>query len=319
MGITLINSATVVKMEQLDQENTDLKRKLNDQKEEFDSEVNTLKKKLKEKEEEVDFSKNMLEKLKDKIECPVCLGIPRGRPVPVCPNGHVVCTECKRDTCPTCRIAMGTNTSLLAGTVLENIEHECKFEVCNESFCLEDLQKHEAVCLHRTVNCSNPKCAVKTPLSKLVDHLANSNECCGGSHLTFLENWNRINFAMGGDVFRRNEVNWRVNVYSYPNGEIFAVFPIKSGGQFYFMVVMFASETECSRYEFEMIVHDRESEALDSVMAAKFCGNPLSIDLMKEEQKLYNTGEKLMAKIVKKAIDGNAFSMSFKISKKVEQ
>jgi len=305
----------VTRMNQLHQENKDLKRKLNDQKEE----VNSLKKKLNEKEEEVDFSKNMLEKLKDKIECPVCLGIPRGRPVPVCPNGHVVCIECKRDTCPTCRIAMGTNTSLLAGTVLENIEHKCKFEDCNENFNLEDVKKHEAVCLHRTVNCPSPKCAEKTPLSKLFDHLTNSNnKCCEGYHLA-LENWNRISLGAGGDVFRKNKVCWPMHVYFYPKGEIFAVFPIKSGGQFYFMVVMFASETECSKYKFEMIVHEEESEALDSVMAAKFCGNPLSIDLMKEDQKLYNTGEKLMTKIVKKSIDGNAFSLSFKISKEDEK
>ena len=313
----------VKRMNQLDQENNDLKKKLDDQKEELDSEVNTLKKKLNEKEEQVDFFKNMLEKLKDKIECPVCLGIPRGRPVPVCPNGHVVCTECKRDTCPTCRIAMGTNTSLLAGTVLENIEHNCKFGDCNENFSLEDLKKHEAVCLHRTVNCPSTKCAMKTSLTKLlVDHLRNSKECCGGGHHLALENWNRMNFVDDtGDVFQRNEGYWPMHVYFNPDGEILAVFPIKSERQFYFMVVMFASETQCSKYKFEMIVHETESEALglDSVMAAKFCGNPLSIDLMKEELKLYNTGEKLMAKIVKKSIDGKTFSLSFKISKKDEK
>ena len=80
---------------------------------------------------------------------------------------------------------------------------------------------------------------------------------------------------------------------------------------------MFNSEEECSKYEVEMIVHERGSEVTDSAMAVKFYGNPLSIDLKKEEQKLYSTGEKMMTKIVKKSIDG-AFSLSFKISKKGE-
>ena len=208
---------------------------------------------------------------------------------------------------------MGTNTSLLAGTVLENIDHTCKFEDCNENFCLEDLKKHEAICPHRTVNCPISKCTVKTMLSKLVDHLKNSKKCCGGD-LEALENWNRRNLSVGGDASGRNDINWRMHIYSFSD-EVFAVFPMKSGGQFYFSVIMFASETECSKYEFEMIIHEKESEALDSVTAVKFCGNPLSIDLKKEEQKLYSIGQQLMTKIVNKSIDGNAFSLSFKLLK----
>ena len=161
----------VTRRKQLDQEVKDLKRKLSEQKEEFDSEVITLKKKLDEKEEEVGSSKNMLEKLKDKMECPVCLDIPRSGPVPVCPNGHVVCKTCKRDICPTCRTRMGTATSLLASTVLRNIEHKCKFENCNEKSGLEDLKNHEAVCPHRTVHCPSPMCSVETPLGKLGLHI----------------------------------------------------------------------------------------------------------------------------------------------------
>ena len=34
---------------------------------------------------------DLVEKLRDKVECPVCFGIPKKAPVPVCPNGHVVC------------------------------------------------------------------------------------------------------------------------------------------------------------------------------------------------------------------------------------
>merc|ERR1719470_221816 len=37
--------------------------------------------------------------LKDKLECPVCLEIPRTGPVYICPNGHFVCK--KTEACPT--------------------------------------------------------------------------------------------------------------------------------------------------------------------------------------------------------------------------
>ena len=41
--------------------------------------------------------------LPPQVECPVCFDIPRKAPIPVCPNGHVVCVRCVRGECPTCR------------------------------------------------------------------------------------------------------------------------------------------------------------------------------------------------------------------------
>ncbi len=39
----------------------------------------------------------------------MCLDVPKRGPVPVCANGHVVCSKCLRLECPTCRslIPMG--------------------------------------------------------------------------------------------------------------------------------------------------------------------------------------------------------------------
>merc|ERR1719318_1363201 len=45
-----------------------------------------------------------LEKLKENVECPVCMEIPRAGPMFVCPNGHFVCKKCKTGSCPTCRV-----------------------------------------------------------------------------------------------------------------------------------------------------------------------------------------------------------------------
>ena len=53
-------------------------------------------------------------KLRDQVECPVCLEVPTSGPVHVCPNGHFVCSKCKGANCPTCRSRMGSGKSLLA-------------------------------------------------------------------------------------------------------------------------------------------------------------------------------------------------------------
>ena len=82
--------------------------------------------------------------------------------------------------------------------------------------------------------------------------------------------------------------------------------------------MLLASETECSRYKLEMIVHEREANALDSRMSVKFQGNPLSIDTEKSEFKLFGTSEQMIKKI-QKMKDLNCyvdtFSLSFKVSR----
>ena len=41
---------------------------------------------------------------------------------------------------------------------------------------------------------------------------------------------------------------------------------------------MLATETECSKYRIEMIIHQREAEALESKVSARFQGNLIPID-----------------------------------------
>ena len=70
--------------------------------------------------EELDSSNNkrtklddLLDKIKDIIECPVCLDIPHSSIVPVC----FVCEKCKKtEFCPSCKTKMGQGKSLLAAT-----------------------------------------------------------------------------------------------------------------------------------------------------------------------------------------------------------
>ena len=69
--------------------------------------------------EEVQEFRTMMREVRAKMECPVCLTIPRNGPPPCCPRGHIVCTGCFEQIreghggCPTCREPMGEGKSLL--------------------------------------------------------------------------------------------------------------------------------------------------------------------------------------------------------------
>ena len=77
---------------------------------------------------------------------------------------------------------------------------------------------------------------------------------------------------------------------------------------------MLATETECSKYRIEMIIHQREAEALESKVSARFQGNLISIDEKKKCMELYGTNQRLMKKILKNEGEKYKFSLSFKIS-----
>jgi len=304
------------KLGEKDEEVSSSRNKINnEEKFESESEVNILKRKLDEKDEDLSKMKVLLQHMKDKIECPVCLELPRNGPVPVCPNGHFVCSTCKKDSCPSCRTFMGTGKSLLASIVLENIEHKCRFGDCNENFHPEALKKHEAGCSQRTVNCPDANCSMKVPLSNLVDHLKSSEKCCAEdlAPLKPLENWNKRNYnKLEGECTR---MHWKMHIYSFYE-KIFAVFPVKSEGQFFFVIVMFASEIECSKFKFEMIVHVSGRPLDPKTEPIKFQGSPLSIDVKKEDLNYYCCSGRFMAKLMKESTLGNSFSLSFKILKR---
>ena len=62
--------------------------------------------------------------------------------------------------CPNCREVMGNNMNLLAKTVIENIDHECTNEGCNEMLSQQEVLRHkEFLCIFRKVLCPlNPSC-----------------------------------------------------------------------------------------------------------------------------------------------------------------
>jgi len=237
-----------------------------------------------------DRHKHFVDKLKDKIECPVCLEVPRAGPVLACLNGHFVCNKCKTESCPTCRIRMGNGQSLLAITVIENIDHKCKFDGCDNYFTVDKLDDHAKGCVHRTVSC--PECIENVALSKLVNHLIGT--CCLGSTPTMVENsLTQLSFTLIVETLN---------------------------GIYYFSLVMFSSEDECSKYKIEMTVHDRDSTCQDAEVSFRFCGTPCSID--EENEKLKNHGLMVnrdgLGKILRKSSSSDKleFRLTFTIKKK---
>ena len=102
--------------------------------------------------------KNLVAKLRDRIECPVCFEVPESGPVFSCPNGHLVCSNCKADSCPSCRTKMFNNKSMLAVTALENIEHQCTVEGCDAEVLFGKVKYHKEKCVRRIINCPATEC-----------------------------------------------------------------------------------------------------------------------------------------------------------------
>ena len=100
-----------------------------------------------------------VEELRSRVECQVCFVPPRQGPVPMCPNGHFICTNCKarnrqegKTHCPTCQQPLGEIRSLLAKIVIENMLHECDLEGCGEMLAHSGFKRHQDSCHFRLVH-----------------------------------------------------------------------------------------------------------------------------------------------------------------------
>eukprot|EP00092_Neocalanus_flemingeri_P002563 GFUD01002745.1.p1 GENE.GFUD01002745.1~~GFUD01002745.1.p1 ORF type:complete len:366 (+),score=80.48 GFUD01002745.1:43-1098(+) len=262
--------------------------------------------------------KDFIEEMKDKIECPVCLEVPRSGPIPVCPNGHVVCNKCKTDSCPTCRVAMGNGKSLLASIVIENIDHKCKFDDCEDLFAVDKLDDHAKICAHRTVKCPHHNCSEKVSLSKLLDHLG-KNKCSFDDAPKLIEKYPPVGTRSYTfkDQLKVDDITWRMNIFTYEDVN-FAILPEKFDGFYYVSFVMFSSEVECSKYKIEMTLHERGSTSQDAEVSFKYCGKPCSIDGEKSDYKYYGVAvnTKGMEGILKTRINNLfGFKVTFSIRK----
>merc|ERR1712126_228078 len=156
----------------------------------FDATVIEMDKTKKQMEEELkenkDKMKKLVSELRSGIYCPVCLSVPTQGPVYVCPNGHTVCSTCKTTNCATCRTKMCDSTSLLAVTVINNIDHECPHLGCAQEVPLPDLKEHKRTCEYKPINCPSESCSLSVAYNQLLDHLITD---CKYSRAVIRGNW----------------------------------------------------------------------------------------------------------------------------------
>eukprot|EP00092_Neocalanus_flemingeri_P016183 GFUD01017515.1.p1 GENE.GFUD01017515.1~~GFUD01017515.1.p1 ORF type:complete len:350 (-),score=101.90 GFUD01017515.1:29-994(-) len=254
-------------------------------------------------------------KLRAQVECPVCLEVPTSGPVHVCPNGHLVCSTCKGASCPTCRTNMLSGKSLLAVTVMENIEHECQHEDCEELLPLEEYKLHLKLCPHRSVRCPAPQelCGRDLALSKVYDHIL--SECKGSSnkkkHVPNDEFPVKFNKRFRANKSRRGlGLSWK-GVHFYLSFDKVPPFHV-------FNVQLIGNGAECKDYEVNIAVHSPGDDEMEGKNVQRFSGEPLAIDMEREMKKqsglIVSTVQ--MEKISVKLNDGPiAFAMTIDIKK----
>jgi len=195
---------------------------------------------------------DLVKKLRDKVECPVCFSIPKGAPVPVCPNGHVVCEGCLREKCPTCRVKMANGTSILAVTVIENIEHQCDHEGCDLTFSSSDLHTHMSRCGHRIVKCPDLLCSAWLPLSSLHDHVINC--CVVGAEIKPYKMHMKSIYELNEDIknLKENNLNiyWKLKGMKFEDQTFFLKI-VREAGSWFFFVQMVGSSEETEKYRAE--------------------------------------------------------------------
>jgi len=240
------------------------------------AEKNALVEQLDDKEVELKIEEEKVSDLKKQVECPVCLEVPRKAPVYSCRNGHLVCQKCKRKSCPTCRVAMGENKSLLAIAVIEKIPHECKFADCEEEDTLEYIEQHEKYCLHRLVACPYyGECNQRVPLAKLMDHLL-KRPCCT-RYLNNVESTGIGKFYISNlRVLDNPRLTWKVKTYFYKE-RFLALCASKLGENWQFTVVMSEPPEDCKDFNIEMEVYETDSDP-DTRQSVKVRCHPCSID-----------------------------------------
>jgi len=216
-------------------------------------------------------------KLQDKVQCPICFYIPTTFPVPICPNGHVTCRSCKRNTCPTCRAPMGQATSTIAVTIIENIDHNCKFEDdgCQVRVSLAQLTSHQTACPFRRVLC--PKCDDRFPVNGLMKLIEDDHEI----KIIPAPLLSRHLVAVRGRYVRGKLYNSSEVISAHGENFFFHVRADRTEKTWHFYVKMVGNEEECKNYE--TVINVRGQRAKGGV-SYNFLGDVVPVDLSRTKQ-----------------------------------
>lgn len=231
---------------------------------------------LEEQATKLEKQEKLLEKLKGMVECPVCLTMPVEAPVPCCPLGHITCSSCVdglrregRMDCPTCRIRMGTGKSLLAKTLIENIDHKCNLTGCDKVVPHKEYKQHQEECDYRLVMCPGLEgvCDELIPFCQVEQH---TNECQG----IFCEGHSKdqsfgISFGEGERPEAEDFLMWKTRMFKCIGRKFFVKVEV-SEGHLYVETLMKGSIADCEKIRAEVsLLHGKSREVV-----YKFFSNP---------------------------------------------
>ena len=225
-------------------------------------------KRMKKVEEENKELREALEELRGMVECPVCLLVPRQQgPLPVCSNGHFVCHTCRdrirqealvgEPKCPSCMVALGNATSLLASRVIEKLKHECEHDGCLYMIPFADLKKHQLVCLFRKVLCPGRGfCTHEISFNKLDEHFRVCDDIDKSISETKMSWQQQIpKIVAETDAF----IGWTTDVIK-SGGKTFFSRCKRQNFSHFFEVLMLGSEAECKEFLACVTILDGEGQ-----------------------------------------------------------
>ena len=228
----------------------------------------------------------LVEQIEERLECPMCLTVPKEAPAITCKEGHLACCSCLqgwlaggRRECPYCRsdLLIGVK-SLLADLVIKNIEHECDLNGCGQRVPYDDYADHQKKCEFRLVKCpgSNQQCNMMVPFCQVVPH--HVRECSDMTMCQYPDE--RLSLSFSEDCLEAS-FGWDTIVIQNMLGTFF-VRVEKDNSLFTVEVVMKGTEEECQKVNAEIAIQDPNSGGGKSTFNCSHHPRPMGKENTKE-------------------------------------
>jgi len=231
------------------------------------------------------------EDLKDVLECPACLTVPRSGPIYQCNRGHVVCNNCRKNIliCPQCRETLRHNVrSLVAEKMRDKVCIPCKFEGCKVEMKRQPLEQHERICAYREVMCPGSECSKMIPLPKLIDHVSKIEDhelgdfrlsSFSSSLLSFPNSILRSSFLFDEFTFKKKVVHdWACTRMFYNEAHFFCRQRRNALGLWFIWLYMKEDEIARSNdYTCTLSIKKKDEDGFESEIISR-C-RPISLDI----------------------------------------
>ena len=232
-----------------------------------------------------------------------------------------VCLKCTMYYCATSRYKISEGKSLLAVTVLENIEHRCKNRGCDKMMPLAEVEGHKEKCEFRLTVCPSWLCGQKIAFCHIIDHLL--GQCLysysNGEKILEIDEMPYGQTFGGGEDEEDGEDDNHYDVDTFLWDEKYFFLNMSKGSRvspaWNFSIEMLGTERECSDYAVELTVYSPEEENGGKKIGYKFTGTPCAVEEEKEMKK--STGLSISDTIMRKLLSAQLdFCISVEFYKK---